>query len=182
MIYRSVLFLSFLTFTLLLQGCLMFHSVSYEIKLDSESSGTVTVTVDDIRSTAMNSKELNEDKEILFQFLEKSEDFIIQMKEEGKNITSRELFVVNDKLNSRVEYSFDDITKVEAIVYDEPFYYLTLALDDSVISTNGELIQSTEHKRIIWDNTMGSLKFSMFGEETAGRNVVGMAQYYKNDK
>jgi len=178
MIYRTILLLFFVTLTLLLQGCLLFRSVSYEIKLDSEKSGTVTVTINDIRSTAANSKELNEDKDILFQFLEKSEDFISQMKEEGKNITSREYYIINENLNGTIKYSFDDITKVEAIVYDEPFYYLTLALEDSVISTNGEIVYSSEHKRIIWDNSMSTLEFSMFGEETSSKKFVGMAQYY----
>ena len=178
MIYRTILLLFFVTLTLLLQGCLLFRSVSYEIKLDSEKSGTVTVTVDDIRSTAANSKELNEDKDILFQFLEKSEDFISQMKDEGKNITSREYYIINENLNGTIKYSFDDITKVEAIVYDEPFYYLTLALEDSVLSTNGEIVYSSEHKRIIWDNSMSTLEFSMFGEETSSKKFVGMAQYY----
>jgi len=178
MIYRTILLLFFVTLTLLLQGCLLFRSVSYEIKLDSEKSGTVTVTVDDIRSTAANSKELNEDKDILFQFLERSEDFISQMKDEGKNITSREYYIINENLNGTIKYSFDDITKVEAIVYDEPFYYLTLALEDSVLSTNGEIVYSSEHKRIIWDNSMSTLEFSMFGEETSSKKFVGMAQYY----
>jgi len=178
MIYRTILLLFFVTLTLLLQGCLLFRSVSYEIKLDSEKSGTVTVTINDIRSTAANSKELNEDKDILFQFLEKSEDFISQMKDEGKNITSREYYIINENLNGTIKYSFDDITKVEAIVYDEPFYYLTLALEDSVISTNGEIVYSSEHKRIIWDNSMSTLEFSMFGEETSSKKFVGMAQYY----
>jgi hypothetical protein len=179
MVKRIILVSSFLITSIFLQGCLLFNTVSYEVKLETETTGTVTVIVEDIKSNAADSKTLNEDKDILFRFLHNSEDFIYQMEGEGKNIYLREYFVEGEKLNGKIEYSFDDITKVEGIVYDEPFYYLTLALDDSVVSTNGEIVHSEGHKRIIWDNSINTLKFSMFGEETSGKKLVGMAQYYK---
>jgi hypothetical protein len=160
-----------------MQGCLVFHTVSYEINLTNDKSGTVKMEVVDIRSDAMNSSELEEDKLQLFDFIYKGDDFVEQMKDEGKNITDRQLTAVEDKLNGQVEYSFEDISKVEGIIYQEPFYFITLNLEDSVISTNGEIIISEEHKRIMWDNTMKVLKFKMFSADVENSNLEKLAQY-----
>jgi hypothetical protein len=125
----------------------------------------------------MNSSELEEDKLQLFNFIYKSDDFLQQMKDEGKNITDRQLVAVEEKLNGHVEYSFDDVSKVEGIIYQEPFYFITLNLEDSVISTNGEIIISEEHKRIMWDNTMKVLKFKMFSADTENSNLEKLTRY-----
>jgi hypothetical protein len=103
------------------------------------------------------------------------------MKEEGKIINSRELFVENEKLNGIIKFGFDDIEIVEGIIYEEPFYFLTLSPQDSIISTNGEVIVSDEYKRIMWDNTVKVLKFKMFSDEVNKGNLVGLAQYYESD-
>ncbi|MDX1373691.1 MAG: hypothetical protein R3321_14555, partial [Nitrososphaeraceae archaeon] len=108
-----------------INGCLLFNKVSYEIKLDDTKSGNVTVVVSDINSNAINSTELVEDKKTLFEFLLTSDDFINQMADEGKYFNSRELYVENGKLYGEANYSFEDVTKVEGIVYEPPFYYLT---------------------------------------------------------
>jgi predicted metal-dependent TIM-barrel fold hydrolase len=100
------------------------------------------------------------------------------MKDEGKTITSRELIVEDGNLNGKIVFSFDDIELVEGIVYEEPFYYLTIPPEDSIISTNGEIVISVEHKRIIWDSSMEVLKFKMFSDEVESQNLVGMAEYY----
>jgi len=111
----------------------------------------------------------------------KSNDFIEQMKDEGKTITLRELFVENGKLNGIIKFSFDDIEIVEGIIYEEPFYFLTLSPEDSIISTNGEVIVSDEYKRIMWDNTVKVLMFKMFSDDVDNGKLVGLAQYYESD-
>ncbi|MCG6914335.1 hypothetical protein LJE86_10505, partial [bacterium BMS3Abin03] len=118
------------------------HSVSYEINANGKGGGTAVVTVDNIKSDALNSSELNDDKKALFEFMYKSDEFISQMKDEGKEITSRKLYVEDGELNGEVHFKFDSLKNVEGIVYEEPFYYLTLATGDSVISTNGEVIKT----------------------------------------
>ena len=164
-----------------MQGCLVFHTVSYEISLTDTKSGTVKLEVEDIRSDAMNSSELEEDKLQLFHFIYKSDDFVQQMKDEGKNITDRQLVAVDEKLNGHVEYSFGDISKVEGIIYQDPFYFITLSLEDSIISTNGEIIISEEHKRIMWDNTMKVLKFKMFSADVENSNLEKLTRYLEED-
>jgi len=164
---------------LLTHGCLLMHSVSYEINVDGKEGGTAVVTVDDIRSDALNSTELDQDKKTLFEFLYKSNDFISQMKDEGKNITSRKLFVEDGNLNGQVHFKFDSVSNVEGIVYEKPFYYLTLSESDSVISTNGEVIKTDDYKRILWDNSIKVLKFRMFSDSVDSGNLTGMAQYFK---
>jgi hypothetical protein len=176
----SIIIVSFLL-VFLTQGCLLMHSVSYEIKPNGNDNGTAVLTVEDIRSDALDATELNDDKKNLFEFMYKSDDFIEQMKDEGKKINSRELYVENEKLNGIVKFGFDDIEIVEGIIYEEPFYFLTLSPQDSIISTNGEIIVSDEYKRIMWDNTVEVLKFKMFSDDVDSGNLVRLAQYYESD-
>lgn len=165
----------------LTKGCLVFHTVSYEVNLEDEKSGTVIMDVSDIRSDAMNVSELEEDKDQLFNFILKSDDFVQQMKGDGKNVIDRRLYKSEGKLNGTLSYSFRDISKVEGIVYQEPFYFLTLSLEDSVISTNGELIVSEEHKRIMWDNSLKTLKFKMFSADVEKGSLVELTKYLEED-
>jgi len=176
----SIIIISFVLI-FLTQGCLLMHSVSYEIKPGEKGGGTAIVTIENINSDALDATELNEDKKNLFEFMYKSDDFIEQMKEEGKNINSRELSVENGKLNGIIKFGYDDIEIVEGIIYEEPFYFLTLSPEDSIISTNGEVIVSDEYKRIMWDNTVKVLELKMFSDDVDKGNLVGMAQYYESD-
>lgn len=175
-------FLSIIFFSLfLMNGCLLFHTVSYEITLNDDNSGKVTVTVNNIRSDAINKTALDEDKKNLFEFLLGSDEFVSQMKDEGKHITGRSLFIEDNKLNGNIFYTFNKISDVEGIVYDEPYYFLTLSPEDSVIITNGEVIISDNVKRIMWDNSIDTLKFTMFSEDVESGNLVDLTQYYKED-
>ncbi len=173
--------LSLIFLTMSIQGCLVFNTVSYEINLDDEKSGTVAMRVTDIKSDAANVSELEEDKNQLFNFILKSDDFVQQMKDEGKNISDRQLFGSEGKLNGSLTYSFSDISKVEGIQYQEPFYFLTLGLEDSIISTNGEVIVSEGLKRIMWDNSIKTLKFEMFSADVENDILVSLSKYLKDE-
>jgi hypothetical protein len=175
MLLKKFLLLIFLIISL--QGCLVFHSVSYEINMADGKSGTVIIKVTDIKSDAMNTTELEEDKKQLFEELTKGDDFVTQMRDEGKNILDRQLYVSNNKLNGSVKYSFDDVSKVEGIVYQEPFYFITINPADSIISTNGEVIISESHKRIMWDNSIKIMKFEMFSADVSSGNLIDLTKY-----
>jgi hypothetical protein len=145
-----------------LQGCLIFHKVSYQIKLDGTTNGTADITIHDIRSDARSELIFEEDKHNLFEFALKSTDFTKQMELEGKELLKRELFNQNDTLKGRIIYSFKDINKVERINYENGFYYLQLTPEDSVISTNGEVLTTRDKKTIVWDRSFSTLKFELF--------------------
>jgi len=170
-----------LSLVFLTQGCLLFHSVSYKVELDGTTSGTATVLVEDIRSDALNSEELDSDKKNLFEFILGSDDFITLMEDEGQFITSRELYNSDGILNGKAIFTFDNITKVEGIVYEAPFYFLTINPEDSILETNGEVIISKDYKRIIWDDSFKTLKFKMFSEDFEGKNLTSMLQFYENE-
>ena len=174
-------FFILISLTIIMQGCLVFHTVSYEVNLDDEKSGTVTMQVNDIRSDAMNVSELEEDKKQLFNFIWKSDEFVEQMKDEGKSISDRQLYVSEETLNGTLKYTFQDISNVEGIMYQEPFYFLTLSLEDSIISTNGEVVVSEGHKRIMWDNSLNTLKFKMFSANVENSSLVGLSKYLEEE-
>ena len=175
MTIKKILLLLPIIFTM--HGCLVFNTVSYEVNLEDENSGTVTLNVTDIRSDAMNTTELEEDKNQLFNFILESDEFVQQMSEERKFILDRNLFVSNGKLNGTLKYSFEDVSKVEGIVYQDPFYFITIPLEDSIVSTNGEVIVSEGHKRIMWDNTIRTLKFKMFSVDVEKGSLVELTKY-----
>lgn len=82
---------------------------------------------------------------------------------------------------SKLNYTFDDISNVEGIVYQEPFYFITIPLEDSIVSTNGEIITSESHKRIMWDNTIRTLKFEMFSTNVEKGSLVKLTQYLEEE-
>lgn len=160
-------------------GCLTFHKVSYIVKLSAPTSGTVSLTAYDIRSTANNNKEFNQDKENLFQYMLKSKQFINDQKTQGKDVITRKLFVEDGKLIGHGEYKFTEIKNVEGMKYEGGFHFLNLSLDDSVISTNGEIVKSKNFKRIMWDSTYKELKFSMLGNSfQSGGPFKSLAPYF----
>jgi len=103
------------------------------------------------------------------------------MESEGKFITDRKLILDSTNLNATIKYDFKNINDVEGIVYEDPFYYLTLQPGDSVVSTNGKIIESKDYKRIIWDNSLDTLEFEMFSDDTNGDNLTSMAVYYNKE-
>ena len=177
----KILFLSitglFLVFSL--SGCIDFYKVSYEINLETPDKGTAIVHLYDLRSDAVKEKDLETDKQNIFQFALKSNDFLQSMKQEGKNIQKRELYVSGDTLDANVIYTFDSITSVENMQHDAGFFYLTLEPSDSVISTNGEIITSKDRKRILWDKSMKTLKFEILSNTFSGKSYKMLGPYYK---
>lgn len=165
--------------TLSISGCIDFYKVSYVIKLDTPDKGTAYVHLYDLRSDAVKEKDLETDKQNIFQYALKSNDFLQAMKQEGKNIQSRDLYVSGDTLDANVVYKFDSITSVENMQHDAGFYYLTLEPTDSVISTNGEIISSKDRKRILWDKSMSTLKFEILSNTFSGNSYKMLGPYYK---
>lgn len=142
-------------------GCIDFYKVHYEINLETPDKGTASVHIYDLRSDAVKPNDFETDKQNIFEFALKSDDFLKSMKQEGKDIQSRELYVVGDTLDANVVYKFNSITDVENMQHDAGFFYLTLEPGDSVISTNGQIITSKDRKRILWDKSATNLVFEI---------------------
>ena len=173
-------FIVLVFFASLFYGCLIFHKMSYTINIDKDTIGTATVLVSDIRSDASAGSNLEADKKNLFEYINKSPDFILQMKDEGKTITHRELFLHGDTLMVKTDFSFKSIFNVEKIQYQDGFYYLTLTLDDSVLTTNGQIIYSKDHKRIMWDKSFKVLKFEMLGYPFNKNEYTRLSTFFKS--
>ncbi|MEI7811188.1 MAG: hypothetical protein WCJ01_02050 [Ignavibacteria bacterium] len=160
------------------EGCLVGHSISYEIVADKSGEGVARVTYTNIRSDATNAQQLEEDKNHLFNYMLKSGQFLSDMNKEGKEIVSRNLMVSDGMLNGQGVYRFDKISSIENLTRDDGFYFITLALDDSVLTTNGEIIKSGSYKRILWVDNTDTLKFRILTEPTDNAPLKEMAQYY----
>lgn len=177
---KKIMFLLMILFVALAtSGCLVGNRISYVINFDTPTTGTATVTFYNIRSDADGKDKFEEDKYNLFEYMAKSKQFLDDMKKEGKDIVNRELFLDNGSLNAKGAYKFKNINTVENLVLEDGFYYITLAKDDSVVTTNGTVINSANFKRIIWDKSFKKLEFEIHTEVPAGR-LIDMAPYYKN--
>lgn len=163
----------------MLAGCLQFNTVSYEVTMLTENSGEVKIQINDIRSDAATDEAFEEDKTALFENIAISRQFIEDMNTEGKFISFRELFVEYGKLNGRGIYRFDEIGKVEGMVYADGFYYLTFEPSDSIVSTNGQIFISDQYKRILWDNSFKTLKFEMFSTSFEKESYRELAPFYQ---
>lgn len=159
-------FLIFMLILIFTPGCLVFEKISYEININEDKSGSAKIYVTDITSDATDYEAFAQDTSALFTLMLKSDEFIEQMKNEGRIITSRKLLLNGNNLDAEVSYNFNNIAGVENIVYEDGFYYLTMDLADSVISTNGQLIKSKNYKRILWDDNQKVLKFVIYSGET----------------
>ncbi len=170
---KSIFFFSAVLF---LQGCLIFHKVSYEISLDGPTDGTASIVVHDIRSDALTELTFEEDKINLFEFALKSNDFVKQLETEGKHLIDRKLFSSGDTLKGNIVYKFQDISTTENISFENGFYYLQLTPEDSVISTNGEILAAEGKKMIMWDRSFSTLQFELFStsfpEGTKSRELL----------
>lgn len=166
----------------LLSGCLQFKTVSYEVTMFTENSGEVIIQINDIRSDAETDEAFEEDKTALFETILGSQQFIDDMNNEGKFISSRDLFVENGKLNGKGVYRFDEIGKVEGMVYDDEFYYITFEPLDSIVSTNGQIFITDQYKRIVWDKSFKTLKFEMLSNAFELESYRELASFYPTKK
>jgi hypothetical protein len=161
-------------------GCLVFNNIYYDISLKPDGSGSATVLIEDINSDALTPEEFTNDSIYIFDYAHKSEQFILDMDYEGKKIIRRELSVDGNKLNAFVSFNFDSLKNVESIGFDDPYYFLTLEPTDSIIYTNGQVIESENYKRIIWDKYFTTLKFRIFSSNTNTGGIKSLAPYLKN--
>lgn len=164
-----------------LTGCIVFHSVSYEVNVNDDGTGTALVTIEDINSDAASKESLDEDVKSILEYGLKSDEFADEQKADGKNITSRNLLVEREKLNALVRYEFKDISKVEGMQFDDPYYYLTVAADDSIISTNGQITKTADYQRIVWDKSIKTLKFKMYSDDTSKEGLKSLTPFYMKD-
>ena len=100
-----------------LTGCIVFHSVSYEVSVNEDGTGTALVTIDDLNTDAATKEMIDEDVKSILEYGLKSSEFVDGMKAEGKTITSRNVMVEREKLNAIIHYEFSDISTVEGMQF-----------------------------------------------------------------
>lgn len=168
----SIIFISQFT------GCIIFHSVSYEVNVNDDGTGTALLTIEDINTDGTSKEAIDEDVKNIMNYALKSKEFIDGMEAEGKSIVTRSIFVEKEKLNAIVSYSFIDISRVEGMQYEDPYYYITVPVEDSIISTNGQITRTKDYQRIVWDKSIKTLKFKMFSDDTSREGLTSLAPFY----
>jgi hypothetical protein len=178
---KKTFYLVLALFITQLTGCIVFKSVSYEVIVNSDGTGSALVIIEDINTDATTIEATNEDVKSILEHGLKSQAFVNDMKAEGKKITSRNVMVEKEKLNAVVRYEFTDISKVEGMQFDDPYYYLTIPAEDSIISTNGQVTKTAEYQRIVWDKSIKTLKFKMYSDDTNREGLTSLAKFYQKE-
>lgn len=162
-------------------GCIIINAVSYEVEVNEDGTGTALLSIYDINSDASSKEALDEDIKNLFEYAFKSKEFLDGMEAEGKKTASRNIYVVDGKLNAELKFYFVDISRVEGMQFEDPYYYLTIPAEDSIISTNGQVSRTNEYQRIMWDKSIKTLKFKMFSENTNREGLTSLAKFYQKE-
>jgi hypothetical protein len=178
---KNIKFVLFLLFIVQLAGCIVFNNVSYEITINEDGTGIAVLTIEDINTDASTNEAIDEDVKSIFEHGLKSQEFIDNQKNDGKIITSRKIVVDDGKLSAIVSYEFSEISRVEGMQFEDPYYYLTIPVEDSIISTNGQITKTAEYQRILWDKSVGVLKFKMFSDDTNREGLTSLAKFYKKE-
>ncbi len=178
---KKIIFLIAIITITQLTGCIIFNTVSYEVSMNDDGTGTATVFIEDINTDATTPEAIEEEVNSILLHGLKKQQFIDDMKAEGKYIISRTVEVKDDKLNATVKYKFDDVGEVENMQYEEPYYFLTILPTDSIISTNGQINKTKDYQRIIWDKSIKVLKFKMFGDDTNREGLTSLAKFYEKE-
>ncbi len=159
-------------------GCIVFNNVSYEVTVNEDGTGKALLTIEDINTDATSEEAILEDVKNVLEYGLKSNEWLEGMKAEGKKVVSRNVVVEKGKLNAIISFEFDDLSKVEGMQFEDPYYYLTIPPEDSIISTNGQISKTAEYQRIIWDKSIKTLKFKMFSDNTNREGLKSLAPYY----
>jgi len=178
---KKILYILSIIFISQFTGCIVFNNVSYEITVNDDGTGTALLTIEDINTDASTKEAIDEDVKSILEHGLKSQQFVDDMKSEGKIIVSRNVLVENEKLNSDVSYQFSEISRVEGMQFDDPFYYLTIPVEDSIISTNGQVTKTAEYQRIVWDKSIKTLKFKMYSDDTNREGLTSLAKFYQKE-
>jgi hypothetical protein len=164
-----------------LSGCIVFHSVSYEVNVNEDGTGIANLSIEDINSDATSKEALDEDIKNIMEYALKSQEFLEGMEAEGKKTASRDIYVVDGKLNASISFSFVEISRVEGMQFDDPYYFLTIPVEDSIISTNGQVTKTSEYQRIVWDKSIKTLKFKMYSDDTNREGLTSLAKFYQKE-
>jgi len=175
---KNLIFLLLLLLVIQFTGCIVFHSVSYEVNINEDGTGVANLSIEDINSDATSKEALDEDVKNILEYAMTSKEFIDGLEAEGKKTVSRNIYVEDEKLNATISYSFVDISRVEGMQFEDPYYYLTIPVEDSIISTNGLVTKTSEYKRIVWDKSIKTLKFKMYSDDTNRTGLTSLAPYY----
>lgn len=170
-----------ITLTLQLTGCIVFHSVSYEINVNEDGTGIANLSIEDINSDATSKEALDEDIKNIMEYALKSQEFLEGMEAEGKKTASRDIYVVDGKLNASISFSFVEISRVEGLQFEDPYYFLTIPVEDSIISTNGQVTKTSEYQRIVWDKSIRTLRFKMYSDDTNREGLTSLAKFYQKE-
>jgi hypothetical protein len=143
-------FCSVLLLLFLFNGCLMYETVEYRVKLNSDGkSGTLSINYTNIQSSETEPGKQNEDfEELLSKW--KGDKYLLERMNDGVYIKKRDLKLSHGILVWHEDGIFSDVQKMKDGISYEDTTHISLAKDETVLSTNGVVLISKDSTVVVW--------------------------------
>lgn len=150
-----------------LQGCLVVEKMVFDVRLMSDTTGYAVVTAFNVSSDAVGNKEFDDDVALLAD-MNGGDGFLDYMREFGREVLERHLYIEDGKLNGSCKFTFKSVKNVESIQYDGEYYYLRVNNENTRLGeTNGTVIEKDGFKWVVWEKGARSLKFEFYNTSKA---------------
>ena len=143
-------FFSLLVLVFLFNGCLMFKTVEYHVSLNTDGkSGTIIIKYSNVQSSEAEPSKQNEDfEELLSKW--KSDKYLLDRMNDGVYIKKRDLTLTHGILVWQEVGIFSDVQKMKDGISYEETTRISLAKDETVLSTNGVVLMSKDSTVVVW--------------------------------
>jgi hypothetical protein len=143
-------FCCLLILLIILSGCLVYETVEYRVNLNPDGkSGTIYIKFGNIESSEAEPTKQNEDfEELLSKW--KDDKYLLERMNDGVYIKKRELTLDHGVLVWQEVGVFSDVQKMKDGISFDDTTHITLAKDETVLSTNGTVLLSKDSTVVVW--------------------------------
>jgi len=157
-------------------GCILIRTTEHRINLRSDGSGEAVLRLIDIRSDETVDSLAERDFRIMMSSFD--HDGTKDFEDNGRKVTSKQLFVRTDTLVAEIGYTFTGLGAIEGLHVTNEELYLVVSESREVVRTNGrvETWQKTS-QRIVWHRDAERLLFQI--REKSLPPSTSLARFYE---
>ncbi len=146
----GVAFCSFFVLVIVCSGCLVYETVEYHVSLNPDGkSGTIHIKYTNIESSDDDTVKQNDDFEELLSNW-KGDKYLLERMNEGVYLKKRDLTLSHGILVWQETGIFSDVQKMKDGLSYEDSTHITMAKDETILSTNGVVVISKDSTVVMW--------------------------------
>ncbi len=182
MLKYYLLVLSGLLVMLLLPGCIVYSSVTYEIEYNDDfTMGTIKVTYTNLMDSESDKEKQEKDFQELIDMLQ-GDEFLLDILEDGIYLKDRQLYEQDGKLIGSYSGLFKrlKIDSQEMISKENERVLIIDKNDGDTVSSNGKILETADSYILSWPKDIASLEFTI--KSGLGDPTYSLLDYYHNWK